>query len=175
MIILQLLPILCLLLFIFLQSVSIKIETKDRLTVNINFNILAITLKEDEIKKRRITNIFKKMKVIPPIYKVLKLLISKSEVTVVRYIYCESHEDTGEEINHARGSTALVIFSSYLKSVSKSFSYIEKKVFIDKDDTESTSYFDLYLHVSFLNMIISALIFLYYIVKNKVKEVIKNV
>jgi hypothetical protein len=115
------------------------------------------------------------MKVIPPTYKALKHLISKSKVTVARYICNDSSEDTGEVINRKRDSIILVILSSYLKSVSKSFHYAERDLFIDKADTELTLYFDLYLHVSFLNVIISALIFLYYIVKNKAKEVIKNV
>jgi hypothetical protein len=175
MIILQLLPILCLLLFILLQSVSIKIKTKDRLTVKINFNILAITLTEDEIKKKHLGHIKKVIKNVPIIYKALRYLISKSVVIVMGYpqnalLYAE--EDIFKSI---RRYAIYQIAYSYLATNSRSFHFAENQVYSYDNTEEKSSDFDVLFHFSLFHLINSALLFLYYIVKNKAKRVINHV
>ena len=120
-------------LFILLQRVDVRITRTDKLTVKINFTLLAIILSEADINTKHIKGLFKLLKNRKGILRSTKYLIAKSELSALKIPFHSSFSPNG--------------------SIS----------------------FDLIFHISLLQLIISALILLYYIVKNKVKRVIKNV
>lgn len=174
MVILRLLPVSFVLLFILLQRVDVKVKTRDRLTVRIDLNIIAIILSEDKIKKKHLGRIPKLLKNLPIVYKVIKYLVAKSDVTVIEYN--DPLFDVEDDIfKNARRYAIYQIVYSYLATNSKSFHFTENRVYSDEKDKEKTSDFDLIFRFSLFHLINSALLFLYYIVKNKAKRVIKNV
>ena len=175
MVILRLLPISFVLLFILLQGVDVKVKTIDRMTVRIDFNIIAIILTEDKIKKKHLGKMSRLLKNLPTIYKVLRYLVKKSDITVI-----EHNQDplfVGEnDIFKSAGRYAIYqIIYSYLLTNSRNFYFTENRVYSNEASREKSSDFDLLFHFSLFHLINSAVILLYYIVKSKVKEVIKNV
>ena len=175
MVILRLLPVSFVLLFILLQRVDVKVKTRDRLTVRIDLNITAIILSEDKIKKKHLGRIPKLLKNLPIVYKVLKYLVAKSDVTVIEYNDNPLIDGEDDIFKNARRYAIYQIVYSYLATNSKSFHFTENRVYSDEKDKEKTSDFDLIFRFSLFHLINSALLFLYYIVKNKAKRVIKNV
>lgn len=175
MVILRLLPVSFVLLFILLQRVDVKVKTRDRLTVRIDLNIIAIILSEDKIKKKHLGRIPNLLKNLPIVYKVIKYLVAKSDVTVIEYNDNPLIDGEDDIFKNARRYAIYQIVYSYLATNSKSFHFTENRVYSDEKDKEKTSDFDLIFRFSLFHLINSALLFLYYIVKNKAKRVIKNV
>ena len=175
MVILRLLPVSFVLLFILLQRVDVKVKTRDRLTVRIDLNIIAIILSEDKIKKKHLGRIPNLLKNFPIVYKVIKYLVAKSDVTVIEYNDNPLIDGEDDIFKNARRYAIYQIVYSYLATNSKSFHFTENRVYSDEKDKEKTSDFDLIFRFSLFHLINSALLFLYYIVKNKAKRVIKNV
>lgn len=171
MLITRLLLLLCALLFILLQGVDVKVIGGERLSLKISFNILALVLTEEEIKKLRPKGFGKILKNLGGILKSAKYLISHSIVTVTK-IDNES-PFIGDDAPWLILTFGRLILD-YLEANSRAF----RTVFTDTSMTnnELGGYaFDISFHFSLLRMIISASILLYYIVKTKAKRVIKNV
>lgn len=175
MLILRLLPISFALLFILLQRVDVKVKTNDRLTVRIDFNIIAIILSEDEIKKKHLGEIKKFIRNIPIIYKALRYLISKSEVIVIECTPNALSYAEEEIFKSIRRYAIYKIAYSYLATNSRSFHFAENQVYSHDNPGEKSSDFDVLFRFSLFHLINSALLFLYYIVKNKAKRVINHV
>ena len=174
MLILRLLLILCAISFILVQRVDIKVINDEKLTVKISLNLFAILLTEDKIKRIR----FKKVRgIIRNFYGItrsFKFLIPRTDVMITEY---ESYSAIENEYNptnpwHILAPSKFII--SFLEANARSFEVnriCDRTVVLPIDK----KHFDIYFHFSLLNMIISALILLYYIVKKQLKRVIKNV
>ena len=155
------------LVFILLQRIDVKITRHAKPTVKISFNILALVLTEDNIKKTNLKRIRGLIRNLIGALKAFGYLISKSDVVIVRYER-NVDEAISSPINQARLIATSQFTTSYFDSKAKSLS------FVNENKPKDTS-FDVSFHFSLFNLIISALIFLYYIVKNKVKRVLKHV
>ena len=171
MVILRLLPVSFILLFILLQRVDVKVNARDKLTVRIDFNIIAIILSEDKIKKMHLGKISRLLKNLPTIYKILKYLVKKSDVTVIEY----NLKEENDVFKTARRYSFYQIIYFYLSANSKSFHINKNQASFDEESEEKSFDFDVLFHFSLFHLINSALILLYYIVKSKAKEVINNV
>lgn len=167
MILLRLLPVFFAALFILTRTVCVRVLKGDKLTVKINFNILAVVLAEDNTKKRGIRKTIRLIKGVRSAFKTFDYLLSKSDVK----LFINNQNDIENQKALAKSgyfiaSTALII--PYIRTTSRSFRVVERS-------EQNENSFELRLYFSLWHMIISALIFLYYTVKNKVKRVIKNV
>ena len=175
MVILRLLPISFVLLFILLQRVDVKVKTRDRLIVRIDFNIIAIIFSEDRIKKKHIGKFSRVLKNLPTIYKALRYLVKKSDTTVVEHNQNPLFVGENDIFKITSQYAICQIIYSFLSINSRSFQFTEKQVYSNEEVSKKSSYFDLLFHFPLFHLINSALVFLYYIVKSKAKEVIKNV
>ena len=157
MIVLRLLPLFVIILFILFQKCSIRITKKEALTVKLNFSLLAVLFTEEKIKKIRLGRFVKSFRQISGIIKSAKYLISKSDFLIL---------DNEKLIDN-------LIFI-YLKANARSLTLKDADVDYSDNSQELTK-IDVTAYFYLVHLIISALIFLYYMVKNKVKRVIKNV
>ena len=173
MMVLRLIPIFVALLFMLLQSVQIRLKMRDVLTVKINFNILAITLREDKTKKTRLKYLFNFINKLSWFSRSVKYFISKSRVSII--IFNKNDENSSASILNRIASLATEQFIiSYLDVNSKSF-FIELGEDLPRENCKHKTFFDATFDLLFIHLINSALILLYYITKNKIKEAIKNV
>ena len=157
MLVLRLFPIFVLVLFILFQKSSIRIVKSDLLTVKLNFNILALVFKDDDGKKIRPTRLIKSLRKYNGALKSVRYLISKSDFVIY----------------DSESLTNLLIFL-YLDANAKSVGFVDHaQNEISRDEIPSK--IDITVYFSLIYLIISALIFLYYTVKNKIKRVLKNV
>lgn len=113
-----------------LQRVDVRVIKNEKLTVKISFTFFALVLTEDADRKKTFKRIPRLLSNFKGVFKSLKFLLSKSEVSLFE----------------------------------KQQKYYESE--------EKLPLFDISFHFSLIRMIISAMILLYYIVKNKVKRVI---
>ena len=170
MILFRLLPILFALLFILTRRVNIKVIKSNDLTVKINFNIFALVLSEDKIKKYGIKKFYNLIKNTKTLFKSFDYLISNSTVAIYDRMNFDNHP-----IMFLSGCITATkwIFISYIKRISASFSY---KTDRNYDRLQENEYLmKIIIQFSFWRLIISALIFIYYIIKNSIKRVINNV
>ena len=171
MILLRFLPIICALLFTLTQKINVKVSKKDELTVKINLNIFALILSEEKIKRRGVKAFFKLIKFIIAVIKPIEYLISKSDVIISR---CSILDAETQPFTLLRSTSLFVstqIMISYIVQNARSVHFLEHK---DKQDEKLPS-LDISFYFSLWNLIIFALLSLYYIVKNKVKRVFQNV
>ena len=172
MIFLRLLPILSALLFILSRRIDVRVTKAEELTVKISFNIFAIVLTEDKIKKRGLKKLSKLIKSRRSILKSADYLISKSNVRLYKFISTDPSVSVPLAYNAYREASVYFI-SAYLERTARKFSFSAIR---DTDkNAQNQVKFNLLLHFPFSHLIISALIFLYYIVKNRVKRVLQNV
>lgn len=157
MLVLRLFPIFVLVLFILFQKSSIRIVKSDLLTVKLNFNILALVLKDDDGKKIRPTKLIKSLRKYSGALKSARYLISKSDFVIY----------------DSESLTNRLIFL-YLDANAKSVGFVDHAQ-NEISRNEIPSKIDITVYFSLIYLIISALIFLYYTVKNKIKRVLKNV
>lgn len=154
---LRLLPIFTAILFVLSSKYSVRITKGEKLTVKINFNIFAIVIYEDKTHKNRLKNLFKSFRRIKGAIRSAKYLISKSDVVIF---------GSGKITDH--------ILRVYLEANAKRFRYKNTDSFY-RSNLQNNGEMDIIASFSLTNLIISALIFLYYTVKAKLKRVIKNV
>ena len=172
MVFLQLLPLFCALLFTLTRKISIRVTKRDELAVKINLNIIAILLTEDKIKKNGIKKATRLIRSFKNLIKPTEYLLSKSEIRVYK---CTPSSFDNKTFPMLRSL-------SFLASVQLIYSFLEKNAklirFIDHtqaDNEADAPFLEFSIHFSPLNLIIFAVIFLYYTVKNKFKRVLKNV
>ena len=157
------------LLFTFTRVINVRVTKSDTLTVRINLNIFAIILTEEKIKKsgfkkaRRLIRSFKK------ILKPTEYLLSRTEIRVYKLPDSISDSSVFNTLYSLSRLTSISLIISYLEIHARLIRFMNGQ----KNDMEIV--FDFSLHFSPLSLIISALLFLYYTVKSKVKQVIKNV
>ena len=173
MIFLRLLPILCALLFILTRRIDVKVTKQEDVTVKISFNILAIVLSEDKIKKRSIRKISKLMKYRSGILRATDYILSKSSVALYKSNATDKSARSLPVLYNASMGATVYFLISYLEKSSKSFKFQESQGY--NNSGHPSLEFNLFLHFSLWHLIISALLFLYYIVKNRVKRVLNNV
>ena len=166
MIIFRLLPLICALLFTLSRKTIIKVTKSDTVTVKINFNIFAIVLSEEKIRKRSLRNIPATIRSLKSTLRPLDYLVSKSNVRIVEY-----DQIIQDALHNAYFSFATLIIISYLQSNAKFISITNK----ERQPEDANIFIELFFSLSLWHLIISLLFFLYYIVKNKIKRVIQNV
>lgn len=171
MILLRSLPLIYALLFILTRRIEVKVHKAKGLTVKINFNIFALVLKEEKIKKKSFKNIFRLIKNARHTYKSIDYLISKSGVELHRYVYLPN-ENT-QLIKTAYEYASIQFWISYLSANAKDFHLSDLKC--ASKDEYNDALFDMEIRFSFLYLIISALLLLYYIVKKNLKRMLKHV
>ena len=162
MFILRLIPVVTTLLFILLQEIDLRIIKREQLTVKINFNIFALVLISE--KKSRKGKFKKLIKALPSIIKSANYLVSVSRITIRRF----NEAKMKGSVNLAGNILSRTLILSYLHSKAKSVIHLQKPENNDIVPTE----IDISLHFSIFDMINSALIFVYYNIKNKVRKVI---
>ena len=171
MLFLQLLPVICALLFTFTRKIDIRVTKADTLTVKINLNIFAILLTEDKIRKRGIRKLSRLRRSFRSFLLAAEYLVSRTEIKI--YEFNPSNDDL----------TALsaLLRISLFASLGIAISYLEKNASSVKLMNKATPTYqnktalDFSIHFSLWNLIIFASIFLYYKVKSKIKRVLKNV
>lgn len=170
---LRLLPIFFLLLFILTRRVDVRVIKNEAFIVKISFNILALVLTEDKVRRknvRKITNLLRSFKVF---LKSIDYLISKSTVNVFRCDFADADKKRFPILYSASFYASVQILIYYLTKNSKKINYHDNQIFHTQESRRD--FIDLSIHFSLWNMIISALLLLYYIVKNNVKRALKNV
>ena len=173
MIVLRLLPLIYALLFILTRRIDVKVSKADELTVKISFNIFALLFTENKIKRARLKSITRIIKNARYNYKPISYLISKSNVVFSRYTHLQDDGTSLSVIKNAYTYASSQFLISYLSSTAKSFHLVEQEKFIQ--NKISNTVFDINIHFSLSHLIISAMLLLYYIVKNNLKKVMKNV
>ena len=166
MLILRLLPVVFTLLFILLQENDIKITKTDRFTVKLNFNVFAIVFYEDRKKKAK--SFWKTIKIIPYAHKVAIYLVSRSTVYIRDLTLSTSVKQNS--IVGLFSSIPIKILTSYFTNKAKKTVYYPSHDLLDKESIDESPQYTLTVRFPFYVLINSALIFTYYIVKNKLKR-----
>ena len=172
MMFLQLLPIFCALLFAFTRKINIRVAKHDELTVKIIFNIIAIILTEEKLKKNGIKRIARGLKSFRSIIKPCEYLIKRSEFRVYRCTPASDNNNLFSVLLSISIWASTGVVFSLLKENARSIKFIE-----NRNNSESThaAIFEFSIHFSLLNLFIFTAMYLYYTMKNKIKRVIKNV
>ena len=173
MLFLRLFPILVAFLFILSRTVNIKVTKSWEMTVKVNFNIFAIVLKEEKLRKIKRLKIKSIIQCATALYKSLEYLIEKSAITLYT---SELSTNTVSDTSVFHSLYTLMARRFVILLLSKSsrkFTVTNTKSFDNKSD-KFTQY-ELVIYFSLWRLIISALFFLYYIVKTKAKKVFRNV
>ena len=173
MMLLRLLPFIYALLFILTRRIDVKVHKAEELTVKVNFNIFALLFSEDKIKKISIKSMSRFLKNARHIYKPIRYIISKSDITFLRYEYLLDETALHPVLKDTYAFASNQFLLLYLSSNAKSFRITERKNRVQ--DINNNTIFDINIHFSLSHLIISALLLLYYIVKNNLKRVLKNV
>ena len=171
MALLRFLPIFCLLLFALTRKINIRVTKSDELTVKINFNIVALVLTEAKIKKRWINKLPNLIKNVKGALKPLKYLVSKSEVLIISCINSNPESRRFPVIYSACFYASTQFIISYLQKNARSLRFASNTN--PKSDYEKAS-LDISFCFPLYHLIISALLFLYYTLKYKIKRVLKN-
>ena len=171
MVILQLLPIICALLFAFTQKIDIRVTKADNLTVKINLNIFAILLTEDKIQKKGIRRLSRIRKNLKSFLLAMDYLISKSEVRIYRLDISNTDLSVLSMLQSISRFASIGIAISYLEKNASSVKFID----ISPQYDENKTVLDFSIHFSLWSLIIFTSLFLYYRVKSKIKRVLKNV
>ena len=159
---LRLLPIGVTLLFILFQCVDVTVVKRDNLTIKINFNLLAIVLYDDKKKRIRLKNLRKYMFLTQAGIKSLKYIVSKSRITVYSPTsYTDAFNGVGV------GFLSATMLIPYLAANAHSFRYFDRY--------HGAAHLDISLRISYICAFISALLFLYYSVRIKIRRTLKNV
>lgn len=158
--ILRLLPIFVTLLFILSRSVDVRVSIRKRFTIKISFNIIGIVLYETEKQKLRFIKLNKRINVAKSGLKSFRYLISKSSIAL------KVQANTSEGVMSSLIIHGLLL--PYLNMNARSMRFKQASY----GHPES---FDISLRFSNIHLIISAFIFLYYLVKLRIRRIIKNV
>ena len=165
---LRLLPIFCTLLFTLTRKINVKVTKSDEITVKVNLNIFALVLTEEKIKKRTFRDIRKTIKRLKILYKPFEYLLSRSEVVIRRLDTSLANEPSAPMLYTTYIFASMQFLLSYLQRNAKRVKFIETK-------TYASTFLDLSFYFSFWNLIIFALLYLYYLLSSKIKRVMKNV
>ena len=159
------------LLLIILQEANLKITYKDNLRVRISFTIFAITFSSSKYDKRSLNKTLKALKAIPLLLKASSFALKRSDVNVIK-LSRASHPSISDTFLIA--IPILISASSILAFISanaRSFNIPDDQGNIEGETQEV----DILFKTRVLYLIISALLFLYYILKRKIRRAIKNV
>ncbi len=159
-------------LFILTQKIDFIITKGEVLTFTIDLTLFSLVLTEERQKKEK----KKKQRSLKPplgaIYKSARYLLSRSSV-VVRHMRLATTELLAERRITLPLFIALTSALAVIKSTAGSFVYADNRYLISDvgDSTPDIPYLDLVISFSPLSLIISAFIFLYYLVKPRLKKI----
>ena len=159
------------LLLIILQEADIRITYKDRLKVRISLTIFAITFFSRDNYRLSPRKAIKAIKGIPLLLKSAKFALKRSDAKVLEFAGT-SNVTTSDKV--FASIPLLISISSliaYIRANAKSFNNDNKQV----DTKNYTTSIDILFKTRAINLIISAIIFLYYMVKRKIRRTIRNV
>jgi hypothetical protein len=164
-------------LFLVIQAVTVRITYTDEAIINIDVNLLALTLypsrKREGKKSKRKTGIRSKFIKAAAIKKGLEFLFSRSRVTVHEINIPERSIDPAKIAIRSQSISSLVlIFLTYLSLKSEALvSEDNSFVYLNNSDFKKAPLIDLTLVSTLYNTIIAFLIILFEIKKRKRKEV----
>ena len=161
------------LMFMLTRKVDARITKTDELLLKINFNIFALVLNEDKLKKKGIPNIQRTARNLKGILRSAEYLISKSKIVFFKHKISDLTQMNVPFLYSAYSHATVRLFISYLEKKSRKVVFHKDVIYDSKES--SAPFIDLSIHFSLYHAIISALILLYYIVKNNVKRALKNV
>ena len=161
-------------LFILTQKVDLIVQKGDRLTITADITLFSVVFTDGKAKKRREKK--KERPNVRAIYYSLRYLISKSQINIRRLRLSDT-----ATLSQKRGTLFVFVtistFLTLIKRNAKSFAYTDNAYLITPsiDESPATPYIDISLSFSPFSLIISAFIFLYYLVENKLARKGKNV
>lgn len=161
---LRLLPVFVTLLFILTQGVDVRIFRRPRLTIKISFTIIGILLYETERQRIRFKKMRKRVNLAKCSLRAMRYLISRSYVTVY------NSDDTDTE--QIFPSIPIFMFSALVLPY---LSQNARKLKYRTENRQANTSFDISLRFACIHLIISALIFLYYLLRIKIRSTVKNV
>ena len=170
---LRFLPILFLFLFILTRKIDVKVIKDEALLIKISFNIFALVLTEEKIKRKEIRKIPKVLRSLKGIFKSADYLISKSIVNVFKCNLLDADERGLPLLYNASFYVSAKVLFYYLSQNARKVNNYTNSIF--KTDEMNGDSIDISIHFSLWHMIISALLLLYYIVKSNIKRALKNV
>lgn len=173
MTILRLLLLTFALLFILTRRIDVNVYKTKELTVKINFNILALVLRENKSKKNLFKRIRRSIKSARHAYQFLDYIISKSEVVLYEYKTSNNEYESSSALKIAYSYISKQIITSYLENTAKKFQ-ISENVY-QNQNIRNNVVLDLDIRFYLWHLIISALVLLYYMVKSSIKRLLKNV
>ena len=164
-------------LFLVIQAVTVRITYTDEAIINIDVNLLALTLypnrNREGKKSKRKTGIRSKFNKAAAIKKGLEFLFSRSRVTVHEINIPERSIDPAKIAIRSQSISSLVlIFLTYLSLKSEALvSEDNSFVYLNNSDFKKAPLIDQTLVSTLYNTIIAFLIILFEIKKRKRKEV----
>ena len=159
------------LLLIILQEADLRITYKDILRVRISLTILAITFSRTHEKNLSLAKSIKAIKNIPLLFKATKFALKRADVKVIE-LSRATHHSTANTILAAIPVIATISsILAYISTNARSFSIPTNQ---DKSESDRDAV-DILFKTRVMSLIISAMIFLYYIAKRKIRRAIKNV
>jgi len=173
--IIPILFILIAILFILFQKADMRIRKTDNLSITLSLTLFSITFSGDAEKKRRIKKIVRLFKNASVILRVATYLLKRSNVRVIRLANqsrSPSRFSLGQSIPFY---ISLPVIFAYLNNSAKSIFYDDNWLFVDDFVNQNEASVDIIVSFRFISLIISALLFLYYKMKDRMMRGIKDV
>lgn len=174
----RIIPILFILLavlFVLLQKADIRIRKTDNLSITLSLTLFSITFSGDTERKRRIKKIFRLFKNAPIILRVATHLLKRSNVRVIRLANQNRSPfpfSFGQSIPFY---ISFPVLFAYLNNNAKSIFYDDNWLFTGDFSNQNEASVDIIVSFRFISLIISALLFLYYKMKDRIMRGIKDV
>ena len=167
--ILPIILILSAILFILFQRSQIRILKTDNFYLTLNLSIMSFTLSSNQNKKQVLKNLYAFLRKGRPIYKSVKYLVRRSDIHILRFSPIGKQANGfGQVLSYYISAPILL---AYLNNTAKSIRYSDNYSKFSNNNSE----IDINVNSRLIFLIISALVFLYYIVISKIKRGIKNV
>lgn len=157
------------LLLIILQEADLRITYKDILRVRISLTIFAITFSKTHEENLSLAKSIKAIKNAPLLFKATKFAIKHTDVKVIELSRSARHSNSILAPIPVIATASSIL--AYISANARSFSMPKDR---NNSEAEQTAV-DILFKTRVLSLIISAVIFLYYIAKRKIRRVIKNV
>ena len=174
----RIVPILLILsafLFILFQKATIRIRKTENITATFSLTFFSVSLTDLPEKKGRIKKLMRFLKNVPIIFKSLAHFLKRTDVKVLRF---KNQDQSPFPISFGQKLpfylSAPFIFG-YLNNTAKSVSYDENWLITTNISNENDAAIDVLFTFRLFYLIISALLFLYYKVKNRIIRGVKDV
>lgn len=165
-----LIPLVLALMIILLQKVDFRIAYTNGLSVEISFTIFSLSFYDSEESRLPLLKSLKTARNIPILFRSLRFLLRHSAVNVLNISHNETDTVAGTVFRTIPFLISTSAIIAYISTNAANFSMKQHNNF-DKNELS----FDILFKTRAANLIISAMLFLYYILKRKIRRVIRNV